>query len=306
MPSQRFISVMGNIIVITLSSSARQLRKSFNILLINLALSDLGINLFSLPLSVTSSFAGQWLFGDQGCKVYGALMFMFSINSINTLAIISYVRFIAISWPTWDSKVQNRRYIAMAVSCSWIYSVLWSCAPLLGWSAYTLEPFNTSCSIDWYSRSLSSLSYNISIFISCFGVQLAVIVRCYWLIWRRGSQALRRRRAHWRCKRTTRRISRTQNRLLKMCVIVVILYFVAWIPYAVLSIWTLYFGMDPNIAASVLPSLIAKSSTVYNPIVYVLMHKNVKKAANVILFCCSAGVKRLKVVTSSGSATSDL
>uniref|UniRef100_A0A8C8DXR2 G-protein coupled receptors family 1 profile domain-containing protein n=1 Tax=Oryzias sinensis TaxID=183150 RepID=A0A8C8DXR2_9TELE len=55
-------------------------------------------------------------------------------------------------------------------------------------------------------------------------------------------------------------------------------YLLCWMPYGVVAMMAT-FG-PPNIispVASVVPSLLAKSSTVINPLIYILMNKQVRK-----------------------------
>lgn len=69
---------------------------------------------------------------------------------------------------------------------------------------------------------------------------------------------------------------KAEKAILRMSVIMVTCYLIAWTPYAIVCMMASY--GPPNgvpIYAEVIPSLFAKSSMVYNPIIYVLMNKPV-------------------------------
>lgn len=64
----------------------------------------------------------------------------------------------------------------------------------------------------------------------------------------------------------------------KLSVVVCIGFFVAWSPYAVVSMWAA-FGRIENIPplAFAVPAMFAKSSTVYNPIIYLMLRPNCRR-----------------------------
>lgn len=69
-----------------------------------------------------------------------------------------------------------------------------------------------------------------------------------------------------------------------MVITTVICYLVCWIPYGVIALLAT-FGRPGVVTpvASVIPSILAKSSTVCNPIIYILMNKQVRR---VLLLNC--------------------
>lgn len=64
-----------------------------------------------------------------------------------------------------------------------------------------------------------------------------------------------------------------------MVITTVVCYLICWMPYGVVAMMAT-FGPPGIITpiASVVPSLLAKSSTVINPIIYILMNKQVNKS----------------------------
>ena len=54
--------------------------------------------------------------------------------------------------------------------------LVWSLAPLLGWSEYSLEGALISCSVEWNKRTVSVMSYNITIAVFVFVVPMLVFI----------------------------------------------------------------------------------------------------------------------------------
>lgn len=84
-----------------------------------------------------------------------------------------------------------------------------------------------------------------------------------------------------------------EQRVLFMVVTMVVCYLLCWLPYGVMALLAT-FGRPGLVtpAASIVPSLLAKTSTVINPIIYIFMNKQV-------------GAKRKTVLTANQSVYKD-
>ncbi|NWY10188.1 OPSP protein, partial [Aphelocoma coerulescens] len=188
------------------------------------------------------------------------------IVSLISLAVLSYERYSTLT--LCHKRSDDYRKALLAVGGSWIYSLVWTVPPLLGWSSYGIEGAGTSCSVRWSSESAESTSYIICLFIFCLVVPVMVMMYCYgrllYLVKQVGKthkNAARKREYH----------------VLFMVITTVICYLVCWIPYGVIALLAT-FG-KPGVVTpvtSIIPSILAKSSTVCNPIIYILMNKQVR------------------------------
>lgn len=80
---------------------------------------------------------------------------------------------------------------------------------------------------------------------------------------------------------------RREYHILFMVLTTAACYLLCWMPYGVVAMMAT-FG-PPNIispVASVVPSLLAKSSTVINPLIYILMNKQVSQQQVCDFLCC--------------------
>lgn len=71
-------------------------------------------------------------------------------------------------------------------------------------------------------------------------------------------------------------VSHVEVQVARMVVAMVLAFLVTWLPYASMALAVILdsgLHIDPVIAT--LPACLAKSSTVYNPIIYVFMNKQV-------------------------------
>lgn len=97
--------------------------------------------------------------------------------SLISLAVLSYERYSTLT--LCNKRNADYRKALLAVGGSWIYSLVWTVPPLIGWSSYGVEGAGTSCSVRWSSESAKSTSYIICLFIFCLVIPVMVMMYCY-------------------------------------------------------------------------------------------------------------------------------
>ncbi|XP_026768267.3 teleost multiple tissue opsin 2b [Pangasianodon hypophthalmus] len=253
---------LNNFVVLVLFCKFKKLRTPVNMLLLNISVSDMLVCVCGTSLSFASSVRGRWLLGSTGCMWYGFINSCFGIVSLISLVILSYERYSTMT--VYNNRGPNYSKHLLAVGGSWLYSLIWTVPPLLGWSSYGLEGAGTSCSVSWTDRSSESHSYIICLFVFCLGLPVLVMVYSYGRLLYAVKQLGK-----------IRKTARTRDyHLLIMVITTVVCYLLCWTPYSVVAIMAT-FGRPGIITpvASIIPSLLAKSSTVINPVIYIFMNK---------------------------------
>ncbi|XP_063314287.1 pinopsin-like [Pelobates fuscus] len=273
-----FILVFGflnNFVVLILFCKYKTLRTPVNMMLLNISVSDMLVCIAGTTLSFTSSIQGKWIGGEYGCQWYGFVNACFGIVSLISLAILSYERYSTLT--LYNKNGHFYKKALLAVSSSWIYSLIWTVPPLLGWSSYGKEGAGTSCSVRWSSESIESVSYIICLFIFCLVLPVLVMVYCYGRLLYAVKQVGKFRKCTAR---------KREYHVLFMVITTVICYLMCWLPYGVIALLAT-FGRPGAVspAASVIPSILAKSSTVFNPIIYILMNKQFYKCFLLLFHC---------------------
>ncbi|XP_051958039.1 parapinopsin b [Xyrauchen texanus] len=269
-------AVMLNSTVIVVTLRHKQLRQPLNFALVNLAVADLGITLTGSLPSVVTNAMGYYIMGRVGCVMEGFCVALFGITSLCTVALIAVERLFVVCKPLGTIKFQTK-HAAGGVALSWLWSLIWNMPPLFGWGSYQLEGVGTSCGPDWQSRDLKNMSYIICYFSLCFAVPFAIIVVSYsWLLYTLRQVA----------KVGGGAAARAEARVGWMVVMMVLAFLVSWLPYATLAL-TIIFKPDVELDAlvKVVSIYMAKSSTVYNPMIYIYMNKQFRKYAVPLLLC---------------------
>ncbi|XP_057713565.1 vertebrate ancient opsin-like [Corythoichthys intestinalis] len=268
--------LMNNLLVLVLYYRYKILRSPINLLLMNISISDLLVCVLGTPFSFAASTQGRWLIGTKGCVWYGFANSLFGIVSLISLAVLSYERYSTMMTPT-EADSSNYCKICLGISLSWVYSLIWTLPPLFGWSRYGPEGPGTTCSVNWKAKTANNISYIICLFIFCLIVPLLVIVFCY------GKLLCAIRQVRGVNVSMSRK---REQRVLFMVVIMVICYLLCWLPYGIMALLAT-FGPPGLVTpeASIIPSVLAKTSTVINPVIYVFMNKQFYRCFQALLHC---------------------
>uniref|UniRef100_A0A673KDP3 Teleost multiple tissue opsin 2b n=1 Tax=Sinocyclocheilus rhinocerous TaxID=307959 RepID=A0A673KDP3_9TELE len=134
-----FIMTFGffnNFVVLVLFCKFKTLRTPVYMLLLNISVSDMLVCMFGTTMSFASSVRGRWLLGRHGCMWYGFINSCFGIVSLISLVVLSYDRYSTLT--VYHNRGPDYRKPLLAVGGSWLYSLIWTVPPLLGWSSYEM------------------------------------------------------------------------------------------------------------------------------------------------------------------------
>ncbi|XP_018603215.1 opsin 7, group member a [Scleropages formosus] len=266
-------SLFGNSTLLYVSYKKKNLLKPAEFFIVNLAVSDLAMTVTLYPLAISSSIYHRWLFGKTICFIYAFCGVLFGICSLTTLTLLSTVCCMKVCYPLYGNRF-GYEHGRLLIGCAWAYALVFACSPLVHWGEYGPEPYGTACCIDWKLSSMQAVarSYTVALFIFCFAVPCGVIVSSYTQILITVRESRRAVEQHISMQT---RMGNIQTIIVKLSVAVCIGFFTAWTPYAVVSMWAAFGHMDniPPLAFAV-PAMFAKSSTLYNPIIYLLLKPN--------------------------------
>ncbi|KAK2497608.1 hypothetical protein MC885_008890 [Smutsia gigantea] len=265
--SERILSTFGNGYVLYMSSRRKKKLRPAEIMTINLAICDLGISVVGKPFTIISCFCHRWVFGWIGCRWYGWAGFFFGCGSLITMTAVSLDRYLKICYLSYGVWLKRKHaYICLAVI--WAYASFWTTMPLVGLGDYVPEPFGTSCTLDWWlaQASVGGQIFILNILFFCLLLPTAVIVFSYVKIIAKVKSSSKEV-AHFDSRIHSSHV--LEMKLTKVAMLICAGFLIAWIPYAVVSVWSAFGRPDSiPIQLSVVPTLLAKSAAMYNPIIY--------------------------------------
>ncbi|KAM8946954.1 opsin-5-like [Pelodytes ibericus] len=266
-------SLSGNSMLLLVAYQKRTILKPAEFFIVNLAISDLGMTITLFPLAIPSLFAHRWLFDEITCTYYAFCGVLFGLCSLTNLTVLSTVCCMKVCYPTYGNKFSSS-HSCILLLCVWAYAFVFATAPLADWGNYGPEPYGTACCIDWKAsnREHKAISYTVSLFVFCYLIPCTLILISYTLILMTVKASRKAVRQHLSPQTKGNSV---HSLIIKLSVAVCIGFLLAWTPYAVVAMWAAFRDATevPSIAFA-LAAVFAKSSTLYNPMVYLLLKPN--------------------------------
>ena len=128
------IIVLGNGLVIVAISADRRLKGVQNWFIASLAVSDLLVGMFIMPLSLANELMGYWAFGDVLCQLWLSTDVLLCTASILNLCLISLDRYWSITRAISYLRKRTPKRAMLMISVVWTTSAVICFPPLAGWA----------------------------------------------------------------------------------------------------------------------------------------------------------------------------
>nr|XP_022312731.1 parapinopsin-like [Crassostrea virginica] len=268
------------------------LRSPTNVLVISLLLGDLGMSCVA-SISMTANFRRYYFWGDRVCVFEGFWLYLMGLTNLYTHAVIAVDRYIVIAKPLKAHKITNRAAV-LVVIIVWIQGLCWASFPHFGWGKYTYEPARTSCAVEWDSKELGSASYNVAITIWSLCIPLGMIFFSYYHVFRTIRHVARS--GVWDMgSRIARKNLKIEKKMFKTIAYMLGSYMWSWTPYTVVSVWAIVGeSRDIPIYIITIPAMVAKSSCIWDPLIYLWTNRQFRIAFYKTLPCRAFGRKLLE------------
>uniref|UniRef100_A0A8C1FLL5 Parietopsin n=2 Tax=Cyprinus carpio TaxID=7962 RepID=A0A8C1FLL5_CYPCA len=249
-------SVFNNSLVIAVMLKNVHFLNALNVIILSLAVSDLMIASCGSALVTITNYKGAFFLGDAFCVFQGFAVNYFGLVSLCTLTLLAYERYNVVCKPKAGLKLNVCRS-CQGLLFIWLYCLFWAVAPLLGWSLYGPGE----------ERSWSNYSYLIFYTIMCFILPTAVIV-FYDVASFQINKSIELQGG--------KNCLEENEHAVQMVLAMIMAFFICWLLYTTISVVVV---VDPEIyippRVTTMPIYFAKTSSVYNPIIYFLTNKRV-------------------------------
>ncbi|XP_075827412.1 putative G-protein coupled receptor 63 [Microtus pennsylvanicus] len=117
-----FVSFLGNLVVCLMVYQKAAMRSAINILLASLAFADMLLAVLNMPFALVTILTTRWIFGKFFCRLSAMFFWLFVIEGVAILLIISIDRFLIIV-QRQDKLNPYRAKVLIAVSWATAFSV---------------------------------------------------------------------------------------------------------------------------------------------------------------------------------------
>ncbi|XP_018371261.1 PREDICTED: rhodopsin [Trachymyrmex cornetzi] len=277
------ISVIGNGMVIYIFTTTKSLRTPSNLLVVNLAISDFLMMLCMSPAMVINCYYETWVLGPLFCELYGMAGSLFGCGSIWTMTMIAFDRYNVIV-KGLSAKPMTIKGALIRIFAIWLFTILWTIAPMFGWNRYVPEGNMTACGTDYLTKDIVSRSYILFYSIFVYFLPLFLIIYSYFFIIQAVAAHEKNMREQAK-KMNVASLRSAENqstsaecKLAKVALMTISLWFMAWTPYLVINFSGIFETTKISPLFTIWGSLFAKANAVYNPIVYGISHPKYRAA----------------------------
>ena len=214
--------ILGNLLIICAVVMTKSLRKLTNIFIVNLAVADLIITSFVMPISLATSRRALDMsvpgYNVTLCKA--VVFFILTCMMVSTLSLttIAVERYVHVCHNTFHRKRFTRPlYIGMIVLI-WIFAVVVGVQGFTGWAKYTYIKRMFSC----FYVPRDNPSFNLFLAAVCFFIPVPILVYCYGRIF--WTVHMNRKPLN----NSTPSNATTETRFLLTLLVIVCVYFVCW------------------------------------------------------------------------------
>lgn len=306
---------IGNVFIIGAVCLQKTLRVRGSVFIINLAIADLIITSYIMPIGLATSQYRVNPFGETLCEINAFLILLTSGVSTQSLMMIAFERYFHICKVHWYRRIFTKHTTACLVAFTWVYSAIWTCQGWTGWTKYIYGEDVYVCILD----GTVSLSYNLCLVIFGMLLPMVVLAFCYLnILWTvRSSQSninkdKKLAREHPDdptllavYKQKKKKLQREQ-RLIWTLFAIVIIFVVFWTPSVIVLPLSGFWEEMPKVLYTISVWTALSNSSV-NSIVYGAMNKNFRRGYVALfrkLFCCCSGRKPPAYICQGGASRS--
>ncbi|XP_023238116.1 histamine H1 receptor-like [Centruroides sculpturatus] len=126
------LTFVGNAMVLHAIRTERRLQTVSNMFIMSLAIADLTVGMFVMPISSAYAITGDWKFGIVVCQFWLSADYSASTASILNLLILSLDRYWSIRSPLKYIRKRTKKRALVMIAIVWLVSAMWI-IPIIGW-----------------------------------------------------------------------------------------------------------------------------------------------------------------------------
>ena len=267
----------GVILLITCYSS---LRKTSNIILASLAVSDFLVGLVGIPLLVICSNATHLTLVCNSSITFFEFM---AKSTVLHITVMTCDRYIYIMWALRYRDIVNRSRVLIVLAITWIISLCQSLVRL-SWSwNFTVKTAVEDVAVAQEKETIYFV-FNIIVFFGIPLIFMAALDARMLLLLRRQCKRIARENAPVEFIKHEQKLQKRQRRAVLTCVLLLILYVIFWLPYFTLQLLQLYNETRLPYEPLLTVYYLRLCTSIFNPLAYTLRKQDLRRRVTSILY----------------------
>eukprot|EP00794_Sanderia_malayensis_P000523 gene523-1174_t len=276
------ISVSGNFIVCYIVYRKPAMRSGINLLLANLALSDLLMSVVPMPMAITFLNLQSLQINEVACTFSAILFFKLQTEKIFLLVTISVDRYYIIVKRRDNLNTFRARIISLSI---WFGSLMLTIPPMFGWGIYTYQSMQCQCMLKLAGLTAPDVVYVFFFNIISGLLPCAIMVVCYGLILRKVRRNCFRVQNHPPVNPTAMHRKGKlfidysyKTRTFTTISMLSFIYIACILPLKIVEISAVITGTAPSYSTMLGVICLSYSHTALNPIIYTIRIKKFREA----------------------------
>ena len=245
--------------------------------------------IFCAPLLLAAACRQQWKMGNALCYAYSTVISLSLNVSVMTLFLISLDRLNAVSKPLQyrAKETFTQKWVLWLILFTWLHSIFWAAAPLVGWGEIINDEITNSCKPNWSAKGLKNGTYSMGLAVFPFAIPVLSMIVVYIMIYYRSKVSNRfiRNRSQTLADEEKKR-RKQQNAILRTVLVVVGMFVFCWLPYTIATMFKLFFRALPPTWLVHLGLMLATANSAANPAIYSAFDKSMRNEFKRMLLIC--------------------
>jgi len=274
------VGFIGNLLVVAVVVLNKNMRNNTNILIFNLAVSDLLFLVFCVPFTAADyALTSVWHFGVLWCVMNQTIIVLVAYVSIYTLVLMAVDRYLAVVFPVQSRTLRTKGNTLLAIGLSWSVSFLFSAAaiPLHGLSESRM---GGTYQCNFIGSDNEFMIFQMSFFVLSYFLPLALLVCLYSVmlhsLWYKSSAAV-----------TSQDTVNRKKRVVQLVTVVTLMFALSWLPIQLILVFKsagLYPVTILNISVQIGSHILAYSNSCVNPILYAFLSPQFRSGFTALLW----------------------
>lgn len=287
------ISLFGNMFVVWASIRERRTRSTVNVFIGNLAVSDLLMTIFNIPMAASRLIRPDWIFGAIFCQFNAFLQSVFIYVSTLSMTYIAIDRYQAISRPMSEKLAPPHTIISIIWLMAGIFSI-----------PFGISYEYSESKVPWQTTPAGLCNYTPDdiqrrwIGVATFFLQFAIPLVLMVVLYSRIAITMSKDPIGASTREQQQNIrSRAKKNTIIMLVLVAGVFTACWMPFNVYYLLDDFKSAPDDLTWRIGVTWIAFSSVCYNPFIYCWLHNKVQTVIKSIVskmyrswcHCCTGG-----------------
>ncbi|XP_015360794.2 neuropeptide FF receptor 2 [Marmota marmota marmota] len=286
-----FLCMVGNTVVCFIVMRNKHMHTVTNLFILNLAISDLLVGIFCMPITLLDNIIAGWPFGNTMCKISGLVQGISVAASVFTLVAIAVDRFQCVVHPFKPKLTIKTAFVIIVIIWVLAITIMSPSAVMLHVQEekYYQVRINSQnktspvywCREDWPHQEMRKI-YTTVLFTTIYLAPLSLIVIMYGRI---GISLFKSAVPHTgkQSQEQWHVVSKKKQKVIKMLLTVALLFILSWLPLWTLMMLSDYVDLSPNVLRIIniyiypFAHWLAFCNSSVNPIIYGFFNENFRR-----------------------------